>query len=64
LVSGEWLADAAIREVQEETGITAQIERPVNLYYWQGFQRLNILFAGWPLGGDLQARTDETLDNQ
>ena len=64
LDSGEWLADAAIREVREETGITAQIERPVNLYYWQGFQRLNILFSGWPLGGVLQAKTDEAFDNQ
>lgn len=64
LDSGELLADAAAREVHEETGVKAHIERPVNLYFWPGFQRLNVLYAGWPLGGALQARTDETRDNQ
>ncbi len=62
--SGEALAEAAQREVREETGIIAQIERPVNLYYWAGFQRLNVLFAGWPLGGELVGRTAETRENQ
>jgi ADP-ribose pyrophosphatase YjhB (NUDIX family) len=60
----EALVAAAAREVREETGIIAHVERPVNLYYWAGFQRMNVLFAGWPLGGELQARTDETRDNQ
>lgn len=64
LDSGESLAEAAAREVREETGVIAHIERPVNLYYWPGFQRLNVLFAGWPLGGELQPRTDETRDNR
>lgn len=64
LDSGEFLSEAAAREVQEETGIEAHVERPVNLYYWQGFQRLNILYAGWPVGGRLQPRTSESLDNQ
>ncbi len=64
LDSGEALIAAAAREVREETGIIAQVERPVNLYYWAGFQRVNVLFAGWPLGGKLQSRTDETRDNQ
>jgi len=62
--SHEQLAEAAAREVREETGVIAHIERPVNLYYWQGFQRLNVLYAGWPLGGEVLPRTPETRDNQ
>jgi ADP-ribose pyrophosphatase YjhB (NUDIX family) len=62
--SDERLAEAAAREVREETGVIAHVERPVNLYFWQGFQRLNVLYAGWPLGGDMRPRTAETRDNQ
>ena len=62
--SHEQLAEAAAREVREETGVIARVERPVNLYFWQGFQRLNVLYAGWPLGGEVQPRTAETSDNQ
>lgn len=62
--SGELLAEAAVREVREETGVVATIDRAVGMYYWAGFQRLNILYAGWPLGGELLARTAETRENQ
>ncbi|MAS33225.1 MAG: hypothetical protein CL610_04420 [Anaerolineaceae bacterium] len=62
--SGESLAGAAAREVREETGIIAQVERPINLYFWPDFQRLNVLYAGWPLGGEVQARTSEARNNQ
>lgn len=61
---GELLSEAAAREVLEETGIVAHIERPVNLYYEQGFQRMNVLYIGWPLGGELLPRTGETRDNR
>ncbi len=64
LDSGEALADAAAREVREETGVIAQIERPVNLYYCDGFQRMNVLYAAWPLGGEVLARTVESRANQ
>jgi 8-oxo-dGTP pyrophosphatase MutT (NUDIX family) len=62
LDSGEKLADAAAREAREETGIIAHVERAVGLYYLQGWNRLNVLYAGWPLGGQLQT-TDESRDN-
>ncbi len=64
LDSGERLAEAAVREVREETGVIAHVERPISLYYWAGFQRLNVLYSGWPLGGEVLARTSETRDNQ
>jgi 8-oxo-dGTP pyrophosphatase MutT (NUDIX family) len=60
---GERLQDAVVREVQEETGILCHIEQPVGLYYWQGWERLNVLYAGWPLGGELQSHTFETRAN-
>jgi 8-oxo-dGTP pyrophosphatase MutT (NUDIX family) len=59
---GEKLADAAAREVREETGIIAHVERAIGLYYLQGWNRLNVLYAGWPLGGQLQT-TDESHEN-
>lgn len=58
--SGETLTDAAAREVREETGIVAHIERAVGLYYAVGWQRLNVLFAGMPVGGQLLGRSVET----
>jgi 8-oxo-dGTP diphosphatase len=64
LDSGELLADAAIREVCEETGVVPHIERAVGLYYLAGWERLNVLYAGWPLGGNLQRRTRESRANQ
>lgn len=62
LDAGEKLADAAAREVREETGIIAHVDRAVGLYYLNGWNRLNVLYAGWPLGGQLQA-SDESCDN-
>jgi ADP-ribose pyrophosphatase YjhB (NUDIX family) len=62
--SGEALSDAAAREVREETGVVAHIERAVTLYYMAGWGRMNVLFAGWPLGGELRQRSFETRANQ
>ena len=50
LDSSERMLAAVAREVREETGIISQIERPINLYYWAEFQRLNILFGGLAAG--------------
>lgn len=59
----ERLEEAAAREVREETGIIAHIERPIGLYYWAGWSRLNVLYAAWPLGGTLRSATDEARAN-
>lgn len=64
LDSGELLADGAVREMREETGVIPHIERAVGLYYLAGWGRLNVLYAGWPLGGSLQQRTPESWANQ
>jgi ADP-ribose pyrophosphatase YjhB (NUDIX family) len=64
LDAGELFEDAAVREVREETGVLVHIERAVGLYYWAGWQRLNLVYAGWPLAGDVLQRTPETRANQ
>ncbi|MCC6802021.1 MAG: NUDIX domain-containing protein [Anaerolineae bacterium] len=64
LDAGERLEDAAAREVREETGVTAGIERGVGLYYYAGWRRMNVLYAGFPLGGSLTAKTRETSGNR
>lgn len=64
LDSGEPLMSAAAREVREETGIIAHVERAVGLYYAEGWDRLNLLYAGFPVGGDLVQKTYETRENR
>ncbi len=61
---GERLEDAASREVREETGVTPRIERAIALYYLDGWQRMNVLFGGFPLSGDLAKKTRETRANR
>ncbi len=64
LDSGELITDAAIREVYEETGVHAEITRVIDLYYYQGWQRMNILFEAKYVGGDLKQETFETRENR
>lgn len=64
LDTGESLEQAAIREVREETGVIVQIEKAVGLHYLADWGRLNVIYTGWPLGGQLQKRTAETRANQ
>lgn len=62
LDAGERLQDAAVREVAEETGVSALQPQPAALYYMHGWGRLNVLFRaqadGQPLG-----RSAETREN-
>jgi ADP-ribose pyrophosphatase YjhB (NUDIX family) len=60
----EALDKAAAREAWEETGIRVTVDRPIGLYYFQASQRMNILFSGVPIGGELQTQTDEARDNR
>jgi ADP-ribose pyrophosphatase YjhB (NUDIX family) len=64
LDSGEVMAEAAAREVREETGVIAHVDRAVGLYFSAGRGRMTVVYAGWPLGGELLRRTDETRDNR
>lgn len=63
LDSGETLTQAAIREVREETGVEVAITRAVGLYFQQGRQRMNVLYAAEPIGGELLDATRETEAN-
>jgi ADP-ribose pyrophosphatase YjhB (NUDIX family) len=63
---GESLAEAAVREVREETGLEMRLTRLVGVYsrpQWRQGGNHQILFAATPVGGNLQ-RFDvaETLD--
>lgn len=64
LDSGELLADAAVREVREETGIECEINRPVGLYFLKGRSRLNVLYEARQTGGTLRQETSETTANR
>jgi len=56
---GEDPREAALREVNEETGITAEITRLVDVLPPEGGQAtLLILFEGRPVGGALAAQDD------
>lgn len=63
--SRESVAQAAIREVAEETGLTARLNRLVGLYSIpeaRSWVKLMVVFAGEPVGGTLKAQEDEVLE--
>jgi len=64
LDSGERLESAALREVEEETGLEAEIGRAVGLFYLAGWRRMNVLYAASPTGGTLRDKTSETRANR
>lgn len=64
LDAGERLEDAARREVWEETGVNAEIDRAVGLFYMADWQRMNVLYTGYPTGGRLRDQTRETRANR
>ena len=62
--SGESIAQAAIREVQEETGLLVHLARLVGIYSlpnWHSGGNHTALFAGHPVGGVLQPQAREAL---
>ncbi len=62
---GESLAQAAIREAREETGVGVELTRLVGVYSrpnWRHGGDHSVLFAARPVGGELQTVTNETLD--
>jgi ADP-ribose pyrophosphatase YjhB (NUDIX family) len=61
----ESLAQAAVRESREETGLVVEITRLVGVYSrprWRRGGDHSTLFAARPIGGSLQTVTDETVD--
>src|SRR5512142_962305 len=62
---GESLAEAAIREAKEETGLYVELTRLVGVYsriggMWNDMHA--ILFAAEPVGGELNTQPGETIE--
>ena len=60
---GESLAEAALREVKEETGIEVEITRLVGIYSRSGnlTPSYTTLFAARPVGGEIKLQAGETI---
>lgn len=62
---GESLAEAAMREAKEETGIDVELTRLVGVYSRLGSMWNDVhavLFAARPIGGSLKVQPGETVD--
>lgn len=61
---GESLAEAAIRETKEETGVDVELTRLVGVYSRLGGMPdvHAILFAGKPIGGEIKPQPGETIE--
>jgi len=61
---GESLAEAAIRETKEETGVDVELTRLVGVYSRLGGMPdvHAILFAGKPVGGEIKTQPGETIE--
>jgi ADP-ribose pyrophosphatase YjhB (NUDIX family) len=61
---GESVAQAAIRETKEETGIDIKLESLVGIYSRIGkFPNIHaVLFTAKPIGGEIHTQENETID--
>ena len=62
---GESLAEGAIREAKEETGLDVELTRLVGVYSRMGggMQDVHaVLYAARPIGGELRTQPNETID--
>jgi len=62
---GESLAEGAVREVKEETGLEVELTRLVGVYSRMGGGMHDIyavLYAGKPIGGELRLQEHETIE--
>ena len=62
---GESVAEAAVREAQEETGVQVELTRLVGVYSRLGGMWSDVhavLFAAKPVGGELKVQPGETVE--
>jgi ADP-ribose pyrophosphatase YjhB (NUDIX family) len=63
--AGESVAQAAIREAFEETGLKIQLNRLVGIYSIpeaRAWVNLIVVFAGHPVGGEFKPQEDDVLE--
>lgn len=64
---GESVAEAAIREAREETGLEVELVRLVGIYlipHWGGGDHHGALFVGRPGGGTLRPQESEVIEER
>ena len=62
---GESVAEAAVREAREETGLEVELTRLVGIYSrpnWRDGGDHDVVFSATPVGGKLTPQVDEVID--